>query len=191
MKLTLQERFEHCNTALMALMREGAQGGELSFYIFDYDPGDELQVRAFVRDLIAQHTFSGSEINPVECDLFELMLEMLAGEKVKDASILELVPGMEEKDGRERIEKALRGVLAPKKMASIIKEKIENRNLILLTGVGKLYPLLRSHTILNNLQHVIDKTPLIMFYPGTYDEKELRLFNLFKDENYYRAFRLV
>ncbi|MHC9538758.1 MAG: DUF1788 domain-containing protein [Vulcanimicrobiota bacterium] len=188
--MTLQQRFDHFNQVLLALMREGSKGGELGFHIFDYDPGDELQVRGFVKDLITLHTFPGSEIHPVECDLFLMMMDVLTREKVKESSILELVPQMEEKDGRERMEKALRGILAPKKIVDIIKEKSEGKNLILLTGVGKLYPLLRSHTILNNLQHVIDTTTLIMFYPGSYDEKELRLFHLFKDENYYRAFRM-
>jgi len=49
----------------------------------------------------------------------------------------------------------------------------------------------RSHNILNNLQEVIDKKPVIMFFPGKYDGQSLQLFNKFKDDNYYRAFRLV
>ncbi len=31
----------------------------------------------------------------------------------------------------------------------------------------------------------------VMFFPGTYNEQELILFNEIKDDNYYRAFRLV
>jgi hypothetical protein len=189
--MKLQERFNLFDNALKTLMREGSQGGELNFHIFDYDPHDELEVREFVRNLLTRHTFPGSEINPVECDLFEIIVDVLARDKVKGDRILDLVPQMEEKDGRERMEKALRGFLAPRKIVDIIKEKAEGKNLILMTGVGRIYPLLRSHVILNNLQHVIDTVPLIMFYPGSYDEKELRLFDLFTDENYYRAFRLV
>ena len=73
---------------------------------------------------------------------------------------------------------------------------MDNHNLVLITGVGKSYPLVRSHTILNNLHSLLDKVPVIMFYPGMYDQKELSLFNGskfdgLKDDNYYRAFRLV
>ena len=78
----------------------------------------------------------------------------------------------------------------------LIKNKMDNHNLVLITGVGKSYPLVRSHTILNNLHSLLDKVPVIMFYSGMYDQKELSLFNGskfdgLKDDNYYRAFRLV
>ena len=60
-----------------------------------------------------------------------------------------------------------------------------------ITGIGKCYPLLRSHTVLNNLHQVIDSVPVVMFYPGEYDGQELVLFGEIKDDNYYRAFKLV
>jgi hypothetical protein len=57
--------------------------------------------------------------------------------------------------------------------------------------VGKCYPILRSHTILNNLHQVIDDVPVVMFYPGKYSGQDLLLFGEIKDDNYYRAFKLV
>jgi hypothetical protein len=54
-----------------------------------------------------------------------------------------------------------------------------------------VFPLLRAHSLLNNLHPVMGSTPLIMFYPGNYDGKSLRLFNKLKSRNYYRAFRLA
>ncbi|MHC9544969.1 MAG: DUF1788 domain-containing protein [Vulcanimicrobiota bacterium] len=163
----------------------------MSFYIFDYTPKEEMLVREFVYHLVARHSWSGSEIKPVECDLYRLMIEILASEKIKDKSILELIPDMEKKDGTERLEKGLKSIVTPGRFVESIKEKVADKNLVLITGVGKVYPLIRSHTVLNNLHHVLDKVPVIMFYPGYYDQKELRLFNLFKDDNYYRAFKLV
>ncbi|MGN0004819.1 MAG: DUF1788 domain-containing protein [Candidatus Gastranaerophilaceae bacterium] len=76
-------------------------------------------------------------------------------------------------------------------------KNFEELGFVLLTGIGKAYPLVRSHTILNNLHSVLDKIPVIMFYPGRYDQKDLKLFNNgssftgLKDDNYYRAFKLV
>ena len=32
---------------------------------------------------------------------------------------------------------------------------------------------------------------VVLFFPGTYTEQELILFNEIKDDNYYRAFKLV
>ncbi|MGR5940587.1 DUF1788 domain-containing protein [Bacillus pacificus] len=79
----------------------------------------------------------------------------------------------------------------PEIFLSKIKEQLGNHNVVLITGVGKVYPFVRSHTILNNLQEVIDKIPVIMFFPGRYDGQSLQLFGKFKDDNYYRAFPLV
>ena len=59
------------------------------------------------------------------------------------------------------------------------------------TGVGKSYPLLRSHNVLNNLHQSYLHAPVVMFFPGTSNEQELILFNEIKTDNYYRALRLV
>lgn len=72
-----------------------------------------------------------------------------------------------------------------------IREHMDEEAMIFITGVGKAYPIVRSHTVLNNLQTVVEKKPLIMFYPGRYENGGLRLFSRFMDDNYYRAFKLI
>ena len=70
----------------------------------------------------------------------------------------------------------------------------DGQSIILITGVGKAYPIVRSHTILNNLQSIFRKNPVVMMYPGRYEIKNamtLRLFERLDDDNYYRAFPLV
>ncbi len=47
-----------------------------------------------------------------------------------------------------------------------------------------------SHTILNNLQALVKEIPLVMFFPGNYNNFSLNLFGRLKDDNYYRAFNL-
>jgi len=64
-------------------------------------------------------------------------------------------------------------------------------DMVIMTGVGNVWPLLRSHTLLNNLHALMEETPLVMFYPGVYDGQGLSLFGCVEDRNYYRAFRLV
>ena len=76
-------------------------------------------------------------------------------------------------------------------IVNYIKEHTPEKAIIFITGIGKCYPIIRSHTVLNNLHLVIDKVPVILFYPGKYDGQELVLFNEIKDDNYYRAFKLV
>ena len=73
-----------------------------------------------------------------------------------------------------------------------IKEKIEaaEANVNFLTGIGLVFPFIRSHNILNNLQNVAKEAPTIAFFPGEYDGHALNLFGLLKDDNYYRAFNI-
>ena len=87
-----------------------------------------------------------------------------------------------------------------KRFGEVAKPK--EHDLVLISGVGSVYPMLRSHTLLNNLHAVMGQTPLVMFYPGKYDKLSLRLFGKTglsggatgdrkRQANYYRAFRLI
>ncbi len=96
--------------------------------------------------------------------------------------------------------KGLRGVLSEEKLAGRFGEVVEpqEQDLVLISGVGSAYPLLRPHTLLNNLHSVMGRTPLVMFYPGRYDGTTLRLFGKTglagdrqKAARYYKAFRLI
>ncbi len=161
-------------------------GNELGFYIFDYPPEEELFVRDYLKYILKQLTSAISEVKPVEIDLYKVMLELL-----REKKILDKVAPMEKARGEKQIRKALSPVLKSDNFIKIIREKIEGYNLVFITGAGKVWPLLRSHSILNNLHHVLDKVPVIMFFPGRYDKTELQLFGKFKDDNYYRAFKLI
>lgn len=161
-------------------------GNELGFYIFDYPPEDELFIRYYIKHILKQLTLPGSDIKPVEIDLYKVMVELL-----KSKNIFDKVAPMEKDKGEKEIKKALAPLLKADNFIKLIKQKIEGHNLVFLTGIGKVWPLVRSHTILNNLHHILDKIPLIMFFPGKYDRVELQLFGKFRDDNYYRAFKLI
>ncbi|EHO19073.1 hypothetical protein HMPREF9466_01865 [Fusobacterium necrophorum subsp. funduliforme 1_1_36S] len=70
-----------------------------------------------------------------------------------------------------------------------ISQKSKGKNFMILTGVGKVFPIVRTHTILNNLQNILEDTKVLLFFPGEYTSTDLRLFG-FEDNNYYRAFRI-
>jgi alkylation response protein AidB-like acyl-CoA dehydrogenase len=109
----------------------------------------------------------------------------------RDKKIFDQIAQMEEKKGRDKLFEALAQIGSPS--AYIAKMAYEQKpgDLVFITGVGKVYPFMRSHNILNNLFHVLDRIPVIMFFPGTYDGQALKLFNRFNDDNYYRAFQLI
>lgn len=188
----LNERFidlEDRMISMEALTRYGT-GNDLRFYIFDYSPRDELLVRKEVRKL--------KERNPAirEFDLYEMMLQI-----IEEEGYMEDVLRMEKEYDKDLL---LREVFQP--LLSVeeennafldkFKEAVpdDGNSIILITGVGKAFPVIRSHTILNNLQSIFRRNPVVMMYPGRYEIKEkmtLKLFERLDDDNYYRAFPLV
>ena len=116
---------------------------------------------------------------------------------LQEKGYLEKCFGFEKRKGFERITKSVGNLLRISGDDSLIVQHIRDntpeRCVVFLTGVGKIYPILRSHKILNNLHQVVDHVPVVMFYPGKYDGQELILFGdkEAKDDNYYRAFQLV
>lgn len=161
-------------------------GNEISFYIFDYEPEHELIVRDYIKHIKKEFRHEGSTRKIIEFDLYKMLLDI-----TKEKRIFDHIFAMEEKQGKDALFKALTTFAKPEVFLQKIKEQIGDHNVVFLTGVGKVFPFVRSHTILNNLQEVLDKTPVIMFYPGEYTGQSLQLFNKYKDDNYYRAFRLV
>ena len=121
-------------------------------------------------------------------DLFDFVMDYLKSRKLLDKAIQ-----MQRDKGDEALKKALAGPLHESKLSAVFAEvaKPEQHDLVIVSGVGSVWPLLRSHTLLNNLQPVMGETPLVMFYPGRYDGQSLRLFGKIKSNNYYRAFKLV
>ena len=95
--------------------------------------------------------------------------------------------------GDEELLKALSAPLNAERIAKVFEAEAvpESHDMVLVTGVGSSYPMLRTHNLLNNLHHVLGETPLVLFFPGIYDGQSLKLFGILSDNPYYRAFRLV
>lgn len=165
-------------------------GNEIGYHIFDYEPQDEILVREHIVFLKKKVNNADSEIRIKEFDLYDIMIDIL-----EDKGYLEKAFEMEEKKGSEKIlnpiKKTLRLTQNNDLVLNYIRSNTEKNDVVFITGVGKAWPIIRSHTILNSLHAVVDDVPLVMFFPGTYDGLELHLFDELKDDNYYRAFRLV
>lgn len=164
-------------------------GNEIGFYVFDYDPEYELLVRDRT-NFIREKAKSAYGLNIVEFDLYEVILEILDSKGYLQKNFQ-----MEEKRGSEQVftatKKALRLTLDNDLVVQYIKDRLDGSDIVFLTGVGKAWPIIRSHTILNNLHRIVEEQPLVMFFPGNYDGGSLMLFNYLKDDNYYRAFQLI
>jgi hypothetical protein len=177
-------------------------GNEIAFYIFDYPPEDELRVRDYLRILLDHIPRQKPDLRVQHVNLFDFVLDYLKRRNLLDKTIR-----MQKEKGDREVKKALAGPLN-------VKEKLipyfcqvvqpQRQNLLILSGVGSVYPLLRTSTLLSTLQSVTGTTPLVLFYPGKYDQVTLALFGKLslsasfegegkgkKSEHYYRAFKLV
>jgi len=125
---------------------------------------------------------------------------------LKERKLLDKALQMQREKGDEAVKKALAGPLHPEKLAPIFCKiaRPEEHDLVMVSGIGSVYPMLRTSSLLSNLQPIMKQTPMVMFYPGKYDQVTLRLFGKLslsasfestvsskKPEHYYRAFRLV
>lgn len=170
------------------LLTNSGLGNEIGFYIFDYPPENELLVREHVVHLLKQLEKKHLDIRVRHVNLFELLIEYL-----KTRNLLDKALKIEREKGDAELLKALKAPLHEEKLADWFGQTIkpQSADLILMTGVGSAYPLIRSHGLLNNLPRIMGRVPLVVFYPGKYDMQSLKLFGRLSDNNYYRAFRLV
>lgn len=157
---------------------------EVGIHVFCYDPKDELTVRSYFETLKKK---KDTPYRLVECDLYKIFLSIC-----EDKHILKSIPSMEEKKGKEFLQEQLQKVATPEAFVEKMQyEPHEHGDVLLITGVGKVYPFMRSHKILDNIQHIFADIPVLMLYPGTFNGQDLGLFGKFLDGHYYRAFNLL
>lgn len=144
------------------------------------------------KDLIARLGHAGVQV--LDIDLYDLSLEVL-----KDRGILDQVLEIEAETQKAELKELLQGVLDPQEhLIPAIARRIEAEphDVIFLSGVGEVYPFLRSHNVLNNLQSTAKDRPTVMFFPGKYTHAlatgaSLELFGQLHDDKYYRAFNIM
>ena len=162
--------------------------GEDPYFIYPYDPRDALEIAASKKRIKTKLAQQGIEV--LEVNLYDLVVEVLQDRGVWD-DLIELEPTISKDDFRE----GLRSMLDPgDDLAPAIRSKLAAQpfDIFFLTGIGEVFPFIRSHSVLNNLQTVAGDKPMLMFFPGSYEQSmtlgsSLVLFGSVPDDNYYRA----
>lgn len=162
-------------------------GNEIGFHTFCYDPALELEARAFFEDLVLQSAEGSFRARIKAVNLYDLMLESL-----EERRILRAIPRIESKRGSAWLaddlstksyspDVAAEGILAR-------TAPFEAGDVVLVTGVGEVYPVLRAHDLLNNMLADFGEVPVVLAFPGKFDGQRFRLFGRLTPDNYYRAF---
>jgi len=157
-----------------------ALGGEIPFFIAAYDAKQETEVRQSIKMLMNKLETNGVKV--LEINLYDIVCDRM-----------ERMFKVEKARSKDKFLRALQSslniheVLLPR-IASLINDA--NAKVYFLTGIGLVFPYIRSHNVLNNLQSVAKDAPTVCFFPGEYDGHTLNLFGQLKDDNYYRAFNI-
>lgn len=188
----LSERLDEMERAIRkpSFLQSTGRANEVNYWVFDYPPEKEMEVRERIQYMKNKNQKGTDSFTLAVFDLYDIIIDFLEGK-----NFMEKCYAFEKKSGMERIVKAVSNSMKINDDDSLvvqyIREHTPENAIVFLVGIGKCYPLLRAHKVLNNLHQAFVRCPVVMFYPGTYDEQELVLFNEIKDDNYYRAFRLV
>ena len=161
-------------------------GGELPLFIQQIPNQGQTELNSQAQRLVNRLAKKGKTAMTI--DLYDLCVTLLNEEGVLE-TILEEEQTLEQEDIVSTIDSILdiKSVVIPR-ISEMISEK--NPDFAFITGVGRVYPFIRSHGILNNLDELAKQNNLILFFPGEYNNLQLSLFGVISDENYYRGHNL-
>ena len=189
----LSERFDHLVSVISGERFLKMQGlnNEVPFFICPYKAEEALDMGRIVGNVKKQ--LSNDGVHVLHINLYDLSIELLRSRDIFDSLI-----DSESTVSKDELKELLQGVLDPEAhLIPAISEKISDAEIdvLFLSGVGEVFPYLRSHNILNNLQSSSKDKPTVMFFPGSYsysDEEgaSLDLFGRLHDDKYYRAFNI-
>ena len=193
-EMTPKERAEHLFRVVTSerfLTKQGL-GNEVPFFICPYKAIEGLSMMQDRKALVTRIEHAGVKV--LDLSLYDLSLDILRERDILD-EILESEPDMEKGELKEM----LQGVLDPQThLIPRIGAAIEAtpHDVIFLSGVGEVYPYIRSHNVLNNLQSTAKDRPTVLLFPGSYTHAlatgaSLDLFGRLHDDKYYRAFNIL
>ena len=192
-KMPMQDRFQHLFALISGprFLNKQGLGNEVPFFICPFKPEEAVEMERLERQLVNRLEQMG--IRVLEINLYDLSMEIL-----KNRGIWDQILVMEETVTKDQLKELLQGVLDPEShlVPAIASQllKIEF-DVLFLSGVGEVFPYIRSHNVLNNLQSTAKEKPTVLFFPGSYTHSlesgaSLDLFGRLHDDKYYRAFNI-
>ncbi len=192
-KMPMSDRFQHLVSIISGqrFLKKQGLGNEVPFFICPFKPEEAVEMERLQRQLINRLEQIGVQV--LEINLYDLSIEML-----KNEGDFEWIIENEAKITKAKLQEELQGILSVERsLIPAIAQKIINSefDVLFLTGVGEVFPYIRSHNVLNNLQSTAKEKPTVLFFPGSYTHSlesgaSLDLFGKLHDDKYYRAFNI-
>jgi len=192
-KHTAKEIFEHLLSVLSSerFLKKQGLGNEVPFFICPYSAKESVEMERLQKQLVNKLSQAGVRV--LEINLYDLCVDIL-----KKNGDWEWYIDEETKMTKDELKEELQSILDVETVLTPLiadKLKLNNFDVMFLSGVGEVFPYIRSHNVLNNLQSVAKDKPTLMFFPGGYTHTlesgaSLDLFNRLHDDKYYRAFNI-
>ena len=182
----IKERLDKVRTLIQEpeFLEGKGLSNEVNIRIFCYQPEDEMIVRHFVKQL---ETDQSLQCHLKVCNLYQVFLFIC-----DDLEITDAIPDMEAEDGSAYLLEQLNAAIGNREFIEKIQyEPQEAGDVLLLTGVGEVFPFMRIHMLLEALQPYFSKVPILVLYPGEFDGRHVKLFNRLTPNDYYRAFNVI
>lgn len=187
-----RHRFEH----LLALMSSNkfldmtGPSNDVPYYVCPFRVEETTSMYQIISQL--ENALQQKQIKVLEINLYHLTIGHLKSINMLDGLFREEV-----KTPKAVFFKPLSGLTDPNDfLCDLIIDKISaaNPDIIFITGVGEVYPYIRSHQLLNSLESRFTEKPLVLFFPGKYETVDVKGSNLtlfgILDDRYYRAFNI-
>ena len=187
-------RAEHLFTVITSgrFLRLGGLNNEVPFFICAYPAAESLQIDQDRKNIVTRARHAGVEV--LDLCLYDISIQLL-----RQRGILQDILTVESETGKGELKELLQACLDPcEHLVPAIAEamRLTLHDVLFLSGVGELHPIIRSHNVLNNLQATAKEKPTVLFFPGSYTHAlstgaSLDLFGLLHDDKYYRAFDIL
>jgi hypothetical protein len=192
-KMSVQERSRHLFDVISSqrFLKKQGLGNEVPFFICPFKAEDSIAMERLQRSLVNRLEQAGVRV--LEVNLYDLSIALL-----KERGIWSQLIEAEEEASKDQFKELLQGVLDPQDhLVPAIADKLVSTDfdVLFLSGVGEVFPYIRSHNVLNNLQGTAKDKPTVMFFPGDYTHSlesgaSLDIFGRLHDDKYYRAFNI-
>ena len=193
---SLSERFAEMDEKIKvpSFRQSTGKANEVNYWVFDYPPEQELEVRSHIEWLKKRNSKGFDDYELIIYDLYDIIIDRLT-----EKGYIEKTKKLESRGGIQHVVTAIQRMLRitdkDNYLVRYMEEHTPENAVVLITGIGKCYPILEAKEVFNkvlyNLPQKFAATPVILFYPGTYTEQELVVFNEFVEDSYYRAFRIA
>lgn len=182
----LKERLDHLRSEIQTpeFLEGKGLSNEVNIRIFCYEAEEEMTVQHFISQIKTDQSIS---CRIIECNLYKTFLAIC-----DDLDITEAIPEMEESDGGMFLLEQLHSAIGEGEFIEKIQySPHEKGDVLMLTGVGDVFPFMRVHALLEALQPYFSDIPILVMYPGAFDGHSLKLFDRLQPNDYYRAFNII